>query len=67
MIILGDRRPYNIEISVIKEEREVEGEDFSYYETGHDERLAKQLETALHTRLTKRREELNIIDDFRAF
>lgn len=64
-IILGDRRPYNIEISVIKEERD--DDNSGYYETGHEERLAKELETSLRTRLTKRREELNIIDDFRAF
>jgi hypothetical protein len=56
-----------IEVSVIEEERVLKGDDFTYEMVGHDERLAKELEASLRTRLTKRREDLNIIDDFRAF
>ncbi len=65
--ILGDSRPYNIEILVTHEVRELSGEKFEYVRAGQDTRLAKQLEQLLRTRLTKRREDRNIIDDFRVF
>ncbi len=67
IIVLGDRRPYDIEISATREKRVLRGEDFTYVVTGHDRRLAKELVTQLREQLTKRREDRNIIDDFRVF
>lgn len=65
--VLGDSRPYNVEIIVTREQRVLSGETFSYVTVGHDSRLAKQLESRLREALTKRREDRNIIDDFRVF
>ncbi len=65
--ILGDRRPYVIEIKVLQEERVLQGESVGYERVGYSLRLAKELEKTIRLRLTKRREDLNIIDDFRAF
>lgn len=67
ILILGDRRPYNIEILVTQEKRVLKNEQFTYAVTGYSSRLAKELEKRLRTELTKRREDLNIIDDFRVF
>ena len=65
--ILGDRRPYKLEILVTHEERVLRGNQFTYVVTGYDKRLAKQIENKLRAELTKRREDRNIIDDFRVF
>jgi hypothetical protein len=65
--VLGDSRPYAIEVYVTREERVLKGNDFTYEVVGHDQRLAKELVDHLQMQLTKRREDLNIIDDFRAF
>jgi hypothetical protein len=67
ILILGDRQPYDIEILVTREERVLVGENFTYKIMGYDARLAKDLEKRLRTELTKRREDRNIIDDFRVF
>jgi hypothetical protein len=67
ILILGDRRPYNIEILVTQEERALRGNQFTYVISGYDTRLAKQLESRLRSELTKRREDRNIIDDFRVY
>lgn len=66
-LILGDRRPYEVEILVTKEERALRGNQFTYVVSGYDMRLAKQLEARLRSELTKRREDRNIIDDFRVY
>lgn len=65
--ILGERRPYDVEILVTQEKRVLRGNEFVYLVTGYDSRLAKELEKRLRTELTKRREDRNIIDDFRVF
>jgi len=65
--ILGERRPYNVEVYVTHEQRTLDGNELTYRVIGHDSRLAKELAQSLRNRLTKRREDLNIIDDFRAF
>ena len=65
--ILGDRRPYKVEILVTHEKRVIRGKQFTYVVTGHDQRLAKELEKKLRMELTKRREDRNIIDDFRVY
>ncbi len=67
ILILGDRRPYDIEILVTRETRALRGNQFTYVVSGYDQRLAKELERKLRTELTKRREDRNIIDDFRVF
>ncbi len=67
ILVLGDRRPYDIEISVTLERRVLRGNQFTYIVEGYDTRLAKELEKKLRIELTKRREDLNIIDDFRVF
>lgn len=66
-LILGDRRPYDVEILVTHEKRVLKGNQFVYMVSGYDPRLAKELEKRLRTELTKRREDRNIIDDFRVF
>jgi hypothetical protein len=65
--ILGDRRPYDIEILVTLERRVLRKNQFTYVIEGFDARLAKELERKFRSELTKRREDLNIIDDFRVF
>jgi hypothetical protein len=67
ILILGDRRPYNVEILVTLERRVLRGNQFTYVIEGFDARLAKELERKFRLELTKRREDLNIIDDFRVF
>lgn len=67
VLILGDRRPYDIEILVTLERRVLRGNQFTYAFEGYDYKLAKELEVKLRQELTKRREDLNIIDDFRVF
>ena len=67
VLVLGDRRPYDVEILVTKEKRVLRGNQFSYAIVGFDTRLAKELEKSLLSELTKSREDSNIIDDFRVF
>lgn len=62
-IILGDRRPYNIDIQIVIEEK-IEGE---YEVVGYDNKIANDLKNELDTRLHQSLENRNIIDDFRAF
>jgi hypothetical protein len=61
--ILGDRRPYNVQIEVIAEIKE----GSSYVSQGSDEIETNKLGRGIRTRLNQGREERNIIDDFRAF
>jgi hypothetical protein len=65
--ILGDRRPYRVEILVTREKRVLRDNQFTYIVAGYDKRLAKQFENKLRAELTKRREDRNIIDDFRVY
>lgn len=65
--ILGDRRPYDIEIVVAHEKRVLRGETFTYAIDYYDMVLAKDLAKKLERELAKRREDRNIIDDFRVF
>jgi hypothetical protein len=65
--ILNDRRPFDVVLVVIKEERVLEGDGFTYRVVGNDLRLATELDRVLRAELTKRREDRNIIDDFRVF
>jgi len=65
--VLGDRRPYDIEILVTSERRTLKGNDFVYLKHGHDDRLTAELAARLAKELSKRREDRNIIDDFRVY
>ncbi len=64
--ILGDRRPYVIEVFV-KREKRVSPRGGDYAEDGTDQELATVVQRRIQQQLSKRREEVNIIDDFRVF
>lgn len=61
--ILGDRRPYDIQVEVHVEERS--GNE--YDDVGVDEEFSEQIALELQRELSKSREDRNVIDDFRAF
>lgn len=62
--VLGDMRPYTIEVVVIREKK---GKGSQYVAIGKDKRIATVIRTRLQKELSKRREDRNMIDDFRAF
>lgn len=61
--ILGDRRPYEVQVEVISEIRD----GGTYVGQGVDEIETNKLGRGIRTRLNQGREDRNIIDDFRAF
>ena len=70
--ILGEQRPYTIEVVVTVERAKRKGpkaelmnDDYEYER--HDQRLAKKLLNSILTILDKRERDKNIIDDFRPF
>jgi len=65
--VLGDHRPYDIEIYVTREKRIRQGAGYTYVEAGHDMMLARELEHKLKVELAKRRDGHNVVDDFRVF
>jgi hypothetical protein len=67
VIILGAQRPYQLEVYVFREHRKNVQGRVEYETVGQDLRLANRLKTEIQTRLAQRREDLNIIDDFRVF
>lgn len=62
--VLGDRRPYKIEVAVIIETKNSGGE---FNKSGYDERLARVISRRIQKILYKRRDDRNIVDDFRIF
>lgn len=61
--ILGATRPYNIDVKVF-----VEAKDDGYWVAdGSDSKMTKQLGERMKQALADRREDRNVIDDFRAF
>jgi hypothetical protein len=64
ILILGDRKPYNVDVVVEVEQRRDDG---SYTRTDYDEGLARMISRRIQSSLHKRRDHLNIIDDFRVF
>lgn len=66
-VILGDRRPYDVEVTVFHERRVLRGTQFVYSQLGLDPHLAQVLVQRLQEALSKRREDRNIIDDFRVY
>jgi len=72
VLVLGDRRPYTIEVLVHTEKFSKTGAGATgsapgYEEIGLDKGLAKVVRKRIVQQLNKRREDLNIIDDFRVF
>lgn len=61
--VLGDRRPYTLEVQVVKK---VLGQS-GYGESGYDQGLARVIKRRIQKALVQRREDRNIIDDFKAF
>lgn len=64
VLILGSSRPYSIDVHVFKEKRRGSG---NYRNAGEDRKLTKDLVDRIKEALADRREDRNIIDDFRAF
>jgi hypothetical protein len=64
VLILGEGRPYRIDVHVFKEKKNKSG---TYHKTGEDRKVTKELVDRLKDALADRREDRNIIDDFRAF
>lgn len=67
VIVLGSERPYDLQIFVTHEKRRLGETGYEYDEIGHSMMLAHELEYKLKQELAKRREDRNIIDDFRVF
>ncbi len=61
--VLGDRRPYDVEVEVIVEERE----GSQYLPVATDMTEAKKLGKEIRIKLNQSRDDRNVIDDFRAF
>lgn len=67
IIILGDRQPYDVDVFVMHEKRVLRGDNFTYIVDYYDTILARDVSRKFEVELAKRREERNIIDDFRVF
>ena len=69
VFVLGDQRPYNIRVVVKRQHRTNSnvGLKRGYSDVGSDQRLAKVVLKRIQRRLAKRRDDRNIIDDFRVF
>lgn len=63
IVVLGDRRPYDIDIDVVVEEKNGN----VYEEIGLDTRKAEEFSLEIENRLSKGIENRNVIDDFRVF
>lgn len=63
--ILGAGRPYQIDIKVFRERKD--RKTGRYVRLGNDKKLADRLAKQIKDALVDRREERNIIDEFRAF
>jgi hypothetical protein len=62
--IYGTSRPYNIDVKAYKEARAKDG---MYEDLGEDPELTDRLAERLRSALADRREDRNVIDDFRVF
>ena len=61
--VFGSSRPYNLTVKAFKEQRTKDG----YEDLGEDPELSDRLAEKLRTALADRREDRNVIDDFRVF
>lgn len=64
IVIINDRRPYNILVEAYIERRTTSG---TFVEVGLSESVSQDLAKELHRALLESRENWNVIDDFRAF
>lgn len=62
--ILGDRRPYDIQVEVLIEGRKPDG---SFELVGHDDGKAARIAEKLRQALNQSRDNRNVIDDLRPF
>lgn len=62
--ILGDRRPYDLEVEVLIEARDSEGQ---FQVTDRDDAMAAPLAEKIKKELYQSLDERNLIDDFRSF
>lgn len=68
VLIKGERRPYTIEVVVPVEEATTPNSVQKNYQViGYDERIAKIILARLKAYLEQRREDTNLVDDFRVF
>lgn len=68
VIIKGERRPYTIEVIVPVEEATTPNSVQKNFQViGYDERIAKIILARLKAYLEQRREDTNLVDDFRVF
>lgn len=65
ILVLGDRRPYNIK-TMVKEERRPSANG-EFREVAIDKRMSLLLSQLIQKRLSKRPSDRNVIDDFRVF
>jgi hypothetical protein len=65
VIILGERRPYQIEIRVYRQKRDAKRRRYS--SPSIDKKASQDLARHFNAALANRREDMNVIDDFRAF
>ena len=65
--LLGDRRPYEVEILVSTERRVLRDNVLRYARVGPEPRLTRQLVDRIQRELAKRRDDHNVIDDFRVY
>lgn len=64
LIVLGDRRPYDINVDVIVEARDQDG---TWELVDHDDHKSAVLADKLKKALNQSRDSRNVIDDFRSF
>lgn len=62
--VLGDRRPYDVQVLVLVEGRD---EDAGFYLKERDDEKAAPIAEKLRQALNKSRDSRNVIDDFRSF
>jgi hypothetical protein len=67
VLILNSSRPFEIEVEVRREVRRDRNGRIIYADEGYDLRLARILKDQIKDALAKRRDDLNLIDDFRVF
>ena len=65
--ILGERRPFSVDVHVFREVRERHEGVTAYRIVGQDKRIADKLTKTIREALANRPEDRNIIDDFKAF
>jgi hypothetical protein len=64
VVILGDRRPYDIQVEVLIEARTPEG---GWELVNHDDGRAGAIAEKIKNALAQSRDKRNVIDDFRSF